>query len=163
MFKDAKNAAANAGSWAETAANASQAANAYADSLQAGIAEGSYDPNDPGFAPIEGVDLDAYAKAVSAVTKAGAQTENDAAKAAETEGVHRVGETRAQPRELVEQQQHTEECEHARGRQRDRARVALHPGQGRGEPAEQQADGEERQAEPERVGRQQHCRAQEIA
>ena len=87
MFKDAKNMAANAGSWAETAANASQAANAYADSLQAGISEGSYDPNDPAFAPIEGVDLDAYAKAVSAVTKAGAQTEDDAAKAAEQAGI----------------------------------------------------------------------------
>jgi hypothetical protein len=87
MFKDAKNAASSLGNIAETTAAASQAANAYAETFQAGLTEGSYDPNDPAFAPIEGVDLDAYAKAVSAVTKSGAQTEEDAAKAAEKAGI----------------------------------------------------------------------------
>ena len=87
MFKDAKGAMGNVPNIAETTAAASQAANAYAETFQAGLTEGSYDPNDPAFAPIEGVDLDAYAKAVAAITKSGAQTEDDAAKAAEAAGI----------------------------------------------------------------------------
>jgi hypothetical protein len=87
MFKDAKNAMGNVGNIAETTAAASGAANQYAESFQAGLSDGSFDPNDPAFAPIEGVDLDGYAKAVAAITKSGAQTDADAAKAAEGAGV----------------------------------------------------------------------------
>jgi hypothetical protein len=72
---------------AETAQQWSQDANQFAAAAQAGLTEGSFDPNDPAFAPIEGVDLDAYAKAVAAVMKAGATTEDDAAKAAEGAGI----------------------------------------------------------------------------
>jgi hypothetical protein len=42
---------------------------------------------DPDFAPIEGVDLDAYAKATAAVAKAGAATAEEAAKFAEGAGI----------------------------------------------------------------------------
>jgi len=55
--------------------------------LHAGLTEGSYDPNDPAFAPIEGVDLESYAKAVTAISKSGATTPEDAAKVAEGLGV----------------------------------------------------------------------------
>ena len=57
------------------------------DALHAGLTEGSFDPNDPAFAPIEGVDLDGYAKAVAALTKAGAKDEAEAAKVAEANGI----------------------------------------------------------------------------
>ena len=42
---------------------------------------------DPAFAPIEGVDLDAYAKATAAIAKAGAGTKEEAAKVAEGAGI----------------------------------------------------------------------------
>jgi len=87
IFKDLGKMAEDGQNMAATAAQWSQSANQYADSLQAGIAEGSYDPNDPAFAPIEGVDLDSYAKAVAAVVKAGAKDEAGAAKAAEAAGI----------------------------------------------------------------------------
>jgi crotonobetainyl-CoA:carnitine CoA-transferase CaiB-like acyl-CoA transferase len=42
---------------------------------------------DPDFAPIEGVDLESYAKATAAVAKAGATTAEEAAKVAEANGI----------------------------------------------------------------------------
>jgi hypothetical protein len=42
---------------------------------------------DPAFAPIEGVDLETYAKATAAVVKAGASTSEEAAKVAEGSGI----------------------------------------------------------------------------
>lgn len=42
---------------------------------------------DPAFAPIEGVDLETYAKATAAVVKAGATTSEEAAKVAEGSGI----------------------------------------------------------------------------
>jgi hypothetical protein len=53
---------------------------ASADAVQTGLTPGSFDPNDPAFAPIEGVDLTGYCKGVSAIQKAGAQTKEEAAK-----------------------------------------------------------------------------------
>ena len=47
----------------------------------------SIDPNDPAFAPIEGVDLETYAKAIVAVVKAGAADEAAAIKVAEDAGI----------------------------------------------------------------------------
>jgi hypothetical protein len=43
--------------------------------------------DDPALAPIEGVDLDGYAKAVAAVVKSGTQDPDEAAKAAEAAGI----------------------------------------------------------------------------
>lgn len=42
---------------------------------------------DPAFAPIEGFDLDAYAKATAAIAKAGATTAEEAAKVADGAGI----------------------------------------------------------------------------
>ncbi len=69
LFKGARDAMQNAGGMA---AGAQAAAMNDVAGLQAGLTEGSFDPNDPAFAPIEGVDLDGYAKAVAAITKSGA-------------------------------------------------------------------------------------------
>jgi len=43
--------------------------------------------DDPSFAPIEGVDLESYAKATAAVAKAGVASPDDAAKVAEGTGI----------------------------------------------------------------------------
>lgn len=83
LFKGARDAMQNAGAMA---GNAQGQAPSVAG-LQAGLTEGSYDPNDPAFAPIEGVDLDGYAKAVAAITKSGAGNEDEAAKVAEGAGI----------------------------------------------------------------------------
>lgn len=42
---------------------------------------------DPAFAPIEGVDLESYAKATATIAKAGASTKEEAAKVAEGAGI----------------------------------------------------------------------------
>ncbi|HWW43698.1 MAG TPA: hypothetical protein VN180_01380 [Acidimicrobiia bacterium] len=84
LFKGARDAMQNAGGMAGNAQ--AMAASQVAD-LQAGLTEGSFDPNDPAFAPIEGVDLDGYAKAVAAITKSGASNEAEAAKVAEGQGI----------------------------------------------------------------------------
>jgi hypothetical protein len=42
---------------------------------------------DPAFAPIEGIDLDTYAKATASIAKAGAATIEEAAKVAEGAGI----------------------------------------------------------------------------
>jgi hypothetical protein len=80
LFKGARDAMANAGAGAAAAQQG-------VAGLQAGLTEGSFDPNDPAFAPIEGVDLDGYAKAVAAITKSGAGDEAEAAKVAEGAGI----------------------------------------------------------------------------
>ena len=84
LFKGARDAMQNAQGMA---AGASAAAQQQVAGLQAGLTEGSYDPNDPAFAPSEGVDLDGYAKAVAAITKSGAGNEEEAAKVAEGAGI----------------------------------------------------------------------------
>jgi hypothetical protein len=84
LFKGARDAMQNAGSMA---GNAQAQAAAGVAGLQAGLTEGSYDPNDPAFAPIEGVDLDGYAKAVAAITKSGVANEAEAATVAEGAGI----------------------------------------------------------------------------
>ena len=43
--------------------------------------------DDPAFAPIEGVDLESYAKATAAIAKAGVSSPDDAAKVAEGTGI----------------------------------------------------------------------------
>ena len=43
--------------------------------------------DDPAFAPIEGVDLESYAKATAAIAKAGVSSADDAAKVAEGTGI----------------------------------------------------------------------------
>lgn len=77
-FKDAKDALGKAGDLASGAAAQQHAAEDYAASLQAGLTPDSFDPNDPGFAPIDGVDLDAYAKGTAAMAKAGVTDEDEA-------------------------------------------------------------------------------------
>ena len=84
LFKGARDAMQNAQGMA---AGANAAAQQQVAGLQAGLTPGSYDPNDPAFAPIEGVDLDGYAKAVAAITKSGAGNEEEAAKVAEGAGI----------------------------------------------------------------------------
>ena len=83
LFKGARDAMQNAGNLA----NAQAAAATDVAGLQAGLTEGSFDPNDPAFAPIEGVDLDGYCKAVATITKAGVGNEAEAAKVAEQNGI----------------------------------------------------------------------------
>jgi hypothetical protein len=87
LFKGARDAMSNLGNVGAASANAAAQAQAQVDGLQAGLTEGSFDPNDPAFAPIEGVDLDGYCKAVAAITKAGVGNEAEAAKVAESNGV----------------------------------------------------------------------------
>ena len=75
LFKGAKDAMGNLGDLASGAAAQQQSAEALAASMQAGLTPDSFDPNDPGFAPIDGVDLDAYAKGTAAIATAGAKDE----------------------------------------------------------------------------------------
>ena len=78
LFKGAKDAMGNLGDLASGAAAQKQAAEDLAASYQTGLTPDSFDPNDPGFAPIDGVDLDAYAKGTAAIAKAGAKDEDEA-------------------------------------------------------------------------------------
>ena len=87
LFKGARDAMQNAANLGTGPAAAAAAAQAQVNDLQAGLTEGSYDPNDPAFAPIEGVDLDGYAKAVAAITKAGAGNEEEADTVAQGTGI----------------------------------------------------------------------------
>jgi len=77
LFKGAKGAMGNLGDMASGAAAQQQSAEALAASMQAGLTPDSFDPNDPGFAPIDGVDLDAYAKGTAAIAKAGVSDEDE--------------------------------------------------------------------------------------
>ena len=74
FLKDAKDALGNAGNVGAQ----KEGAEAFAASMQAGLTPDSFDPNDPGFAPIDGVDLDAYAKGTAAIAKGGAKDEDEA-------------------------------------------------------------------------------------
>lgn len=85
LFKGARDAMQNAGNLGAGAG--APAGPSAIDALHAGLTDGSFDPNDPAFAPIEGVDLDGYAKAVAAITKSGAGDEAAAGKVAEGAGV----------------------------------------------------------------------------
>jgi hypothetical protein len=72
FFKDIKS---TLGSATEAAKASRQAAEAQATAAQAGLTEGTYDPNDPGFDPVEGVTLEQYAKLCKAVAGAGLKDE----------------------------------------------------------------------------------------
>lgn len=78
LFKGAKDAIGDLGNLGAGAAAQKEAAEALAASVQAGLTPDSFDPNDPGFAPIDGVDLDAYVKGVAAMAKGGAADEDEA-------------------------------------------------------------------------------------
>jgi hypothetical protein len=87
LFKGARDAMSNLGNVGNASAAAAAQAQSSVDGLQAGLTEGSFDPNDPAFAPIEGVDLDGYCKAVAAITKAGVGNEAEAAAVSEQNGI----------------------------------------------------------------------------
>lgn len=55
--------------------------------LMAGMTDATTDPNDPAFAPIEGVDLEGYTKAQAAIFNAGVSSDEDVAKVAEANGI----------------------------------------------------------------------------
>jgi hypothetical protein len=75
FFKDVKNTVANTVDAAKNAPAAKQAAEDRATEAQAGLVDGTQDPNDPGFEPVEGVTLDQYAKLCKAVAGAGLKDE----------------------------------------------------------------------------------------
>jgi hypothetical protein len=75
FFKDIKSTLGSATEAAKAAPAAKQAAEAQATAAQAGLTEGTYDPNDPGFDPVEGVTLEQYAKLCKAVAGAGLKDE----------------------------------------------------------------------------------------
>jgi hypothetical protein len=75
FFKDIKSTLGSATEAAKAAPAAKQAAESQATAMQAGLVEGTYDPNDPGFEPVEGVTLDQYAKLCKAVAGAGLKDE----------------------------------------------------------------------------------------
>ncbi len=78
LFKGAKDAMGDLGGLASGMAAQKESAEAVAASYQAGLTPDSFDPNDPAFAPIDGVDLDAYAKGTAAMAKAGVTDEDEA-------------------------------------------------------------------------------------
>ena len=69
FFKDIKSTLGSATEAAKAAPAAKQAAEAQATEMQAGLIEGTYDPTDPAFAPIEGVDCDTYARIMGGLGK----------------------------------------------------------------------------------------------
>jgi hypothetical protein len=75
FFKDIKSTLGSATEAAKSAPAAKQAAEAQATTAQAGLVEGTYDANDPGFEPVEGVTLEQYAKLCKAVAGAGLKDE----------------------------------------------------------------------------------------
>ena len=75
------------GEAAKNAPAAKQAAEAQATAAQAGIVDGTQDPNDPGFEPVEGVTLDQYAKLCKAVAGAGLKDEADVDQWAQQQGL----------------------------------------------------------------------------
>ena len=87
FFKDIKSTLGSATEAAKNAPAAKQAAEAQATAMQAGMTEGSYDPNDPGFEPVEGVTLEQYAKLCKAVAGAGLKDEADVDQWAQQQGL----------------------------------------------------------------------------
>ena len=87
FFKDIKSTLGSATEAAKNAPAAKQAAEAQATAMQAGMTDGSYDPNDPGFEPVEGVTLEQYAKLCKAVAGAGLKDEADVDQWAQQQGL----------------------------------------------------------------------------
>ena len=87
FFKDIKSTLGSATEAAKNAPAAKQAAEAQATAMQAGMTDGSYDPNDPGFEPVEGVTLEQYAKLCKAVAGAGLKDEAEVDQWAQQRGL----------------------------------------------------------------------------
>jgi hypothetical protein len=87
FFNDFKSTLGSATDAAKNAPAAKQAAEAQAPALQSGLSEGSYDPNDPGFEPVEGVTLEQYAKLCKAVASAGLKEEAEVDQWARQQGL----------------------------------------------------------------------------
>jgi hypothetical protein len=87
FFKDVKNTVANTVDAAKNAPVAKQAAEARSTEAQAGLVDGTQDPNDLGFEPVEGVTLEQYAKLCKAVAGAGLKDEAEVDQWAEQQGL----------------------------------------------------------------------------
>ena len=87
FFKDIKSTLGSATEAAKNAPAAKQAAEAQATAMQAGLTEGSYDPNDAGFEPVEGVTLEQYAKLCKTVAGAGLKDEAEVDQWAQQQGL----------------------------------------------------------------------------
>jgi len=87
FFKDVKNTVANTVDAAKNAPAAKQAAEVRATEAQAGLVDGTQDPNDPGFEPVEGVTLEQYARLCKAVAGAGLKDEAEVDQWAEQQGL----------------------------------------------------------------------------
>jgi hypothetical protein len=87
MFKNVKDTLASATEAAKNAPAAKEAAEAQATAAQAGLTEGTYDPNDPGFEPVEGVSLEQYAKLCKTLAGAGLKDEAEVDQWAQQQGL----------------------------------------------------------------------------
>jgi hypothetical protein len=87
MFKNLKDTMAAATDAAKNAPAAKEAAEAQATAAQAGLTEGTYDPNDPGFEPVEGITLDRYAALCKALASAGLKDEEQVDQWAQEQGL----------------------------------------------------------------------------
>jgi hypothetical protein len=86
-LKDFKDSMANLTEAAKAAPAAKQAAENQATAMQAGLTEGTYDPNDPGFEPVEGVTLEQYAKLCKTLAGAGLKDEAEVDQWAQQQGL----------------------------------------------------------------------------
>jgi hypothetical protein len=87
FFKDIKSTLGSATEAAKHAPAAKQAAEDQATAAQAGLVDGTQDPNDPGFEPVEGVTLDQYAKLCKSVAGAGLKDEAEVDQWARQQGL----------------------------------------------------------------------------
>ena len=87
FFKDIKSTLGSATEAAKNAPAAKQAAEDQATAMQAGLVDGTQDPNDPGFEPVEGVTLDQYAKLCKSVAGAGLKDEAEVDQWAQQQGL----------------------------------------------------------------------------
>jgi hypothetical protein len=87
LFKNLKDTMASATEAAKDAPAAKEAAEAQATAAQAGLTEGTYDPNDPGFEPVEGVSLEQYAKLCKTLAGAGLKDEAEVDQWAQQQGL----------------------------------------------------------------------------
>jgi hypothetical protein len=87
LFKNVKDSMANLTEAAKHAPAAKQSAEAQATAAQAGLTEGTYDPNDAGFEPVEGITLEQYAKLCKALAGAGLKDEAQVDEWAQEQGL----------------------------------------------------------------------------
>jgi hypothetical protein len=87
FFKDIKSTLGSATEAAKNAPAAKQAAEDRATEAQVGLVDGTQDPNDPGFEPVEGVTLDQYAKLCKSVAGAGLKDEAEVDQWAQQQGL----------------------------------------------------------------------------